>query len=342
VTALAAVLATPCYPALVAATPECVPDDQLPPANGLVTGVVAVAWIAGPGVLGLVVLAGYGPVVAVYGSAALFAGAALLAARVRLPRPAGALVGTGTWSAMFSGLRVVAMQPRVRRPMTVAVIDNFLYGYLVVAMVLLAERVLGGRHAVGWLNAGMSAGALAAMAVVNRLASRRRPGLVLFAVMTTFAVCAVLIGLSDALPLTVGLVVVAGAATLVAEVIAVTLLQRAAPHDVVARVFGVYDQLNIGAIAAGSMLAGPLTDRLGAATALVVVAIGCLAASSVVTWRMRGRGSRSARHRVVVVSLPAASGPRHARRDPPGSTPAVRWSFKRARHLDDVVRSTVG
>jgi MFS family permease len=342
VTALAAVLATPCYPALVAATPECVPDDQLPPANALVTGVVAVAWIAGPGVLGLVVLAGYGPVVAVYASAALFAGAALLAARVRLPRPAGALVGTGTWSAMFSGLRVVATRARVRRPMTVAVIDNFLYGYLVVAMVLLAEEVLGGRHAVGWLNAGMSAGALSAMAVVNRLASQRRPGPVLFAVMATFAVSAVLIGLSDGLPLTVALVVVAGAATLVAEVIAVTLLQRAAPHNVVARVFGVYDQLNIGAIAAGSMLTGPLTDRLGAATALVVVAVGCLAASSVVTWRMRGRGSRAARHRVAVVALHTAPGARHARRDPTWRTTAARWSVKRARQpVDDGVKSTV-
>jgi hypothetical protein len=30
---------------------------------------------------------------------------------------------------------------------------------------------------------------------------------------------------------------------------AVTLLQRAAPQHLVARVFGVYDQLNIGAIA---------------------------------------------------------------------------------------------
>jgi len=324
VTAVAAVLATPCYPALVAATPECVPDDQLPPANALVTGVVSAAWIAGPGVLGLVILAGYGPTVATFGSAALFAGAAWLAARVGLPRPVGAFGRSGAVSELFGGLQVVATQAWVRRPMTVAVVDNFLYGYLVVAMVLLAEGGLGGHQTVGWLNAGMSGGALAAMAVVNRLASQRRPAVVLFAVMAAFAVSSVLIGLPGALPLTVVFVAVAGAATLIIEVIAVTLLQRAAPRDVVARVFGVYDQLNIGAIAAGSMLAGPLTDRLGPGTAIVVVAIGSLAASTAVTWRMRGPERRPARHSMAgtsaAVPRPAAAGPRHAaRRDQGGA-----------------------
>jgi hypothetical protein len=37
--------------------------------------------------------------------------------------------------------------------------------------VLLADQAFGGQQAIGWLNVGMSGGALAAMAVVNRLAS---------------------------------------------------------------------------------------------------------------------------------------------------------------------------
>ena len=51
-----AVLATPSYPALAAATPECVADEQLTAANALVTGVENTTWIAGPGVLGLLLL----------------------------------------------------------------------------------------------------------------------------------------------------------------------------------------------------------------------------------------------------------------------------------------------
>ena len=126
---------------------------------------------------------------------------------------------------------------------------------------MLADQAFGGQQAIGWLNVGMSGGALAAMAVVNRLASRRRPARVLLAVMTWFTVCTALVGLTGVLPLTVVSVTVAGAATLIAEVMAVTLLQRAAPQHLVARVFGVCDQLNIGAIAVGSLLAGPATHR---------------------------------------------------------------------------------
>lgn len=304
VTAAAAVLATPSYPALVAATPGCVPDAQLPSANALVTGVAGAAWIAGPGVLGLLMLAGFGPTVATIGAVALFAAAAGCAAGVKLPRPAAVPGDANTVSALFSGLWVVVTRPLVRWPMTVAVIDNFLYGYLVVALVLLADQAFGGQQATGWLNVGMSGGALAAMAVVNRLASRRRPARVLLAVMTSFTVCTALVGLTGVLPLTVVSVTVAGAATLIAEVMAVTLLQRAAPQHLVARVFGVYDQLNIGAIAVGSLLAGPLTDRLGPGAATVVVSIGSLAASITVTQRMREPATRSPRH--------AQSGPRHA------------------------------
>ena len=301
VTAVAAVLATPSYPALAAATPQCVRDEQLPPANALVTGVENAAWIAGPGAFGLVVLAGYGPMIATVSSAALFGVAAGLAARVNLPRPAGGAGDGGMLAELFTGLRVVLTQARVRRPMTVAVIDNFLYGYLVVALVLLAEREFGGQHEVGWLNAGLSGGALAAMAVVNRLASHRRPALVLSAIMAAFALSTALIGLSGALPTAVVFVTLAGAATLIAEVIAVTLVQRAAPNEVVARVFGVYDQLNVGAIAVGSLLAGPLSDRLGPGRAIVVVAIGSLAASSIATGRMRGQAGRSPRHAFAAI-----------------------------------------
>jgi MFS family permease len=290
VTAAAAVLATPSYPALTAGTLQCVPDRQLPAANALVIAVENVTWMAGPGVLGLILLSGQGPVLATVIAVVLFVVAGIASGRVRLPRPPGADAGPRA-GEIWDGLRLVAFEAPVRRPMTVAVIDNFLYGYLVVAMVLLAERVLGGTGTVGWLNAGLSLGALGAMAVVNRMAAHTRPAPLLFSVMTAFAVCTALVGVIGWLPLTVALVAVAGATTLIAEVMSVTLLQRAAPDELVARVFGVYDQLNVGAIAVGSLIAGPLADLWGAGTAIVVVAIVSLAASTVATSRLSAAGT---------------------------------------------------
>jgi MFS family permease len=293
--AAAAVLATPAFPALAAATPECVPDEQLSAANALVIGVENVTWMAGPGVLGLILLSGNGPASATILSAALFLAAGFLAARVRLARPPRPQLPAGAIAELVAGLRTVVTRESVRRPMTVAVIDNFLYGYLVVAMVLLAESLLGGERTVGWLNAGLSVGAVASMVVVNRLAANRNPVPALSAVMAVFAFSTVLIGWSVRLPLTVGLVTVAGASTLIAEVMAVTMLQQAAPTELAARVFGVYDQLSIGAIATGSLIAGPLAERLGPDIAIVVVGGVCLLLSLLVTARMRAR-RRGPRH----------------------------------------------
>jgi predicted MFS family arabinose efflux permease len=159
-------------------------------------------------------------------------------------------------------------------------------------LVLLAERLLGGARVVGWFNAALSVGALAAMAVINRLSAHRRPAPALFAVMTVFAAATAMVGLSSWVPLTVALVTVAGATTLIAEVMSVTLLQRGAGEDQAARVFGVYDQLNVGAIAVGSLIAGPLADQLGPDTAIVVVGLCCLVAAAVATVRMRAPARR--------------------------------------------------
>lgn len=97
----------------------------------------------------------------------LFAGAAATARRVRLPRPrrsAGDSVDEPKLAdTLLAGIRVVVGDPRARVPMMMAVLDNFLYGYLIVALLLLARQVLGGgAAATGWLNAAFAAGAFTA------------------------------------------------------------------------------------------------------------------------------------------------------------------------------------
>ena len=299
VAALAAVLATPSYPALAAATAQCVPDEQLPPANALVTGVENAGWMAGPGVLGLILLAGSGPTSATALAAALFLAAAALSGRVRLARPDGAPTADGLlWPELVAGPHAVSRVAAVRRPMTVAVIDNFLYGYLVVAMVLVAQDSFG-PAGVGMLTSAAALGGVLALLPVALLAARIRPAGLLMAAMSTFAVAVLLVGLSGWAWLSAGLVFAAGGASLLAEVTAVTLLQRAAPPDLTARVFGVYDQLNVGALAVGSVVAGPLAEALGPGRAMVLFAGVCLVGAAVATGRLREprRRGRHARPR---------------------------------------------
>jgi MFS family permease len=271
VTALVAVAATPSYPSLAAATPECVPDRDLPPANALVTCVENATWIAGPGVFGLLVLLGTGTEGAVLVAGVLFAAAGATAAPVRLRRPQRP-DPTGWVGDLVAGVAAVARRPEIRRPMGLAVLDNFLYGYLVVAIVLLADAAPSGSGSLGLLNAALTAGALVSMLVVNRFTRGDRTSAVLVVTLLGFCVTLVALGAVGATALGVALVAIAGGTTLVAEVAAVTLLQRGTDRGTLARVFGIYDQLNVGAIALGSLLAGPLSAAAGPRGGLVAAA----------------------------------------------------------------------
>ena len=289
VTALVAVAATPSFPALAAATPECVPDRDLPAANALVTCVENVTWIGGPGVFGLLVLAGAGTEGAVLVAAVLFIVAGTVAAPVRLRRPVRPQP-TGWLGDLVAGVAAVARRPEIRRPMSLAVLDNFLYGYLVVAIVLLADAAPEGDSPLGLLNATLTAGALASMLVVNRCARGDRTSAVLVVTLLGFCATLIALGAVGASALGVVLVAVAGGTTLVAEVAAVTLLQRGTDSGTLARVFGIYDQLNVGAIALGSLLAGPLSAVAGPRGGLVAVAgLGIVLTLPVLAGQLRRR-----------------------------------------------------
>ena len=272
VAAVAAVAATPAYPALAAATPQCVPNSRLPAANALVTGLENVGWIAGPGVLGLFVLAGNGPTAAVAATVGLFAVAGVAAIGVGLPRPVRP-DETGWNGELLAAARLVHRDPLIRRLMVIMIVDNFLYGYLIVALVLVGTGPGSTTSSVGHLNTVLTIGALAAMPVVNRFAGT---ALTLGLVMMGFCASMLLLGMAGMSTGAVVLVGCAGAATLIAEVVGVTMIQRAAPEHMHARVFGIYDQLAVGAIALGSLLVGPLSDAIGLGPATTVVGIAAL------------------------------------------------------------------
>jgi MFS family permease len=284
-TALTAVAATPAYPALAAAVPQCVEDEALGRANSWATGVENLAWIAGPGMFGLLTMLGLGPraIVAAAVVACLLGG--VLAVAARLPGLPPTRRESARGSALTVGLRTVASERRLRGAMGLAVLDNFLYGYVVVALVLLVREAGGGDADLGRVNAALTVGALVAVLCGARWAHRVRVTVLAPVGLAAFAGALVLVSLAAAAggdggppgaaaaSVLVGAVLLAGGATLLAEVAAVTLLQRGTAPDVLARVFGAYDQLNVGALALGSALAAPLSALLGAPLALAVVAV---------------------------------------------------------------------
>lgn len=274
-----AVAATPAYPSLASAGVQCVDDADLPTANALTTGVENIAWVLGPGALGAVLLLGFGPAQAIAVAVVLFALAGLVLLRVVLPLPASveAEVLEGVWPVLKSTARL----PQIRAPMLIAVIDNLLYGYLVVALVLLVAEQ-GSDRRLGTLTAALSVGAILSLAVVNHV-GRQRATLTLFALAAVFAGSVMVLGISGATPLGVGVLAVgvAGLTTVLIEVLCVTELQRATPESTHGRVIGMYDVVAVGGVAAGSLLAGVAAGAVGVQIATVVTAVACLALAAV-------------------------------------------------------------
>jgi MFS family permease len=277
--ALTAIVATPSYPALAAATPQVVSDVDLPAANSLGSGVENAAWVAGPGLLGLVLLTGAPVSGGGLAATASFALALVCLGRTRTATPQRAADGDESFTEeVLEGARAIRADRRISAALALAIVDNFLYGYLVVALVLLGQRTFdAGERGVGWLNAAFAFGAFASMLVTPRLAGAGREPRVLVVSLSLFVAAAAGAALAPSLVVALPLVFLAGMLTLIAEIVAVTLIQRLTPESVTARVFGIYDTLAVGAIALGSALAGVLSDALGITGALVLACLVTLA-----------------------------------------------------------------
>jgi MFS family permease len=212
-----------------------------------------------------------------------FALALICLGRTRTAIPERAAAGDESFTdEVLEGARAIGADRRISAALALAIVDNFLYGYLVVALVLLGQRTFdAGDRGVGWLNAAFAVGAFASMLVTPRLAGAGREPRVLVVSLSLFVACAAGAALAPGLVVAIPMVFLAGLLTLIAEIVAVTLIQRLTPESVTARVFGIYDTLAVGAIALGSALAGGLSDAMGITGALVLACLVTLVLTAV-------------------------------------------------------------
>ena len=301
---------TPCYPAVVAATTEEMPSGELAPANALLVGVETVAFVAGPAVGGLAILV-VQPAVALALNAGLFVAVWIAARSVpwlasERRRVAGFDRGPmeSEGHASLSGIRALVADVPTPAPVVLLVVVNLVYGASLVSLLLVAEDVLGtGSRGYSVLNIAFGVGGVVGLLLSARLArSRRATGVLAGAAMVACVPLALLAIVPWSL-VAASLLVVAGAAGVVVEVLALTMIQQAIAQHLVARVIGVLDALVVAAICAGSLVMPVLVHAVGLAAGLVVVGAGFPARCG-----SRGSGAASVadgvrarpRHRPVV------------------------------------------
>ena len=242
-------------PATAAMVPQIVDEDELAAANGLNAAIENLTVLVGPALAG-VLLVWVSPAAVTGLNALTFVASAVLVSRLRArSRPTDVTSSGGPFRQMAVGVRAVTSSSTAALLVGFSVLASFVYGTDTVVFVVLSEQRLDtGASGYGYLLAALGVGGLLAAGLINRLAASPRLGLVITVGMGLYCLpTALLIWVEDP-RVAFAIVVVRGAATMVVDTLAITALQRALPAELIARVFGVFMALVLGAISLGALL----------------------------------------------------------------------------------------
>lgn len=225
-----------------------------------------------------------------------FAISGLMLLRRLAPRPAG--VGsterTSLWRETWAGFRLVAAEPRLRRPLLLAVVGT---AYVIVPEAIApayAAQVGGGSVAVGLIMASIAVGsALGAVAVARLLRADARERVMLpLALAGTVPLLAV--ALRPGLVVSLVLFVAAGVCTAY-NVPANAAFATAVPDGARARAFGVAMTAIMGGQILGIVLGGAIAEVLAPTTVVALAGMAGLAGVLLLQFdRDRGVEIRSA------------------------------------------------
>ena len=269
---LVGVAATAFRPAQAALVPSLArTPEELTAANVSASAIESIGIFGGPAIGGLLLaVSGPGAVFIVTASALVWS--AILVVGVR---PAGAVersvVEPGSVvDELLLGFRTIARERRLRLLVGLFSAQTFVDGMLNVLIVVIALKLLDtGNAGVGFLNSAVGVGgllgALAAAALVGRGRLAADFGVGIFIWGVPIALVAIWPNQIFALVL-LGIV---GIGNTIVDVSGMTLLQRAAPDEVIARVFGVMESLFLLTVGLGALAAPLLLNWLGTRGALI-------------------------------------------------------------------------
>lgn len=289
-TVMNSVLTVPYRAAAVAATPHVVAEDDLAAANAAESVIAQFAFFVGPA-LGALVVAATDPGFAFLVNALTFLLSAGLLVRAgalgggRANTAAGAADEAGfeeeiseeassMWADVVDGGREVRRSPGLLALMVLTSALLFQVGAENVLHVLIAKDVLGkGADWVGVMAAAMGVGGLLIAPFAARLGASRFAGLLVATAGVLIGAPFALLSVVHSAGPTLLLLGVQGVGGMIFEVTFITLLQRWAREDAIARVFGLNDSLTAVTEIAGAVLAPILVVAAGLDVALAFVGL---------------------------------------------------------------------
>ena len=259
--------------------------DELTAANVVAGSIEGLAILVGPAIAGIILATvNPGAVFLVFG--VLLAGCAVLmfGLSVEASGPV-TVVDESAASAALDGIRTLLAQPAPRLVVAVVASAWVLWGAVDVLSVMLAIDLLGiGEGGAGFLVSAIGAGGLIGSIGGLALVGRRRLAGPLILGLVLWGLPLAGIGIAPQATLAFGFIAVAGAGRAMLDAAGRTLLQRVSSDDVLARIFGVLEGLQMAALAVGSISAPVLVLILGPQGALIVAGL-IMPTIAVVAWR---------------------------------------------------------
>jgi MFS family permease len=251
-------------PAVYAGLPNVVSDRDLPSANGLLNTADSVTWAVGS-LAGGILVAASGPELAYWLNAATFVVSALFIVRIRSRLEEEHGPSEGHWRDLTEGFRIV----RRSRPLVTVLVAwslaLFASALVLVAEVALAKEVFdAGDFGYGLLLAatgvGLAAGSFASGDWLGER-SLRAPYAIAIALMAAATAAA---AVSPNVWVAALFVVVSGFGNGLAIICNALMVQRGAPDRVRGRVFTFVMSTGYAVLGLGMVIAGPLTNEIGA------------------------------------------------------------------------------
>lgn len=265
------VIGTASTSARTALVPALVRDStQLLSVNALAATTSSGAYLVGPAIAGVAIATG-GPVAALLTLACASAVSAFVAYGIddpgdRVSTTRAQLISSDT----VAGLRALVRARGARVVLFLTAGQTFIGGVLGVLLLVAAIETLGfGETGPSLLSIALSAGTLSG-SVVLLLLGDRRLGATMAIGLTMWGVSAALVGFVPASLLGLALVGLIGLGDALADITALTIVQRVIPNDVLARALGALRSLFFVLTSLGSLVAPLVQDLIGVRAGLLV------------------------------------------------------------------------
>ena len=267
-------------PSAAALTPRLVGEEDLAAANAVNSTIESGAVVIGPAIGSILVILGTGPLgFALNALTFVVSALTLLTIDAHVP-PVKTQSEGGFIHQIADGVRALRQAPTALALLGYEFGVSFLFGTSTVFFILVARSVIHtGSQGFGYLMAAMGLGGVLMAPVATRLLDRSHQILMLAIGPVAGGLGVAALGLTGFLPLALLLAAVFGASNTLVDVIALTLLQRAASPRLVGRIYGVAFTAFLVSILVGTAVEPPLIGLFGLQRAVVFTGLFVAAAS---------------------------------------------------------------